>query len=125
MSDIKIDRQIPTDARGALDEALRAAIGDNYAGMDAGKYGVIVHLKIANTDHENTARQTVLAHDISARTADQMERAAKKNERQAARDAADTITLDESAFTGKQADLACMVKWLALEVKDLREKLGE
>lgn len=56
----------------ALDAALRAALGDAYAGLSRGKGRLRVHFKRPPLpDEEARARQSVAAHDSAALTAEQ------------------------------------------------------
>lgn len=120
-----IDRQIPTEARGALDDVLRAKIGAHYDGMSAGKYGVIIHWKDGATEAEkNTALQTVLTHDTSLRTPDQIARAARQTALESARKDTANVT-PQSLKKASQDDLIKIVHWLMLEVNQLKERLGE
>ena len=82
MQKILINRQLPTpEAMAALDAAVKVAVGaGKIVGVGSGPGYIAVYLiDAADETDQNTARQTVLNHDMTARTPEQQERAAIKN----------------------------------------------
>ncbi len=75
MAELQFENIVPTvQAVPALDEVLRGALGDAYAGLSTVKGLLIVTLTdTATPDDSNAARLLVLSHDFTKRTDAQIE----------------------------------------------------
>jgi DNA-binding protein YbaB len=114
-------RDVPAVNAEALDEALRAALGDGVSGLSYGGGVVTVHLTgKASPDAAETARSIVASHDPTQLTPAQQQAQQEAAKLDAARKA-NQGDLDTSQYTDPLlAGLAQKVAWLEQEVIALR-----
>lgn len=122
MQNIIVKRQ--TVNLEALDETIRAALGDVVTGVSSRPGAVVVHLiDAATTTQANQAQQIVLNHDASELTAEQTAEAQRRQHLETAREANRSNLDAEGISTADVTTLkqvARKVAWLEQEIRDLR-----
>ena len=115
MRNIQINRQqinIET-----LDQALREIIGDELIGISANSDGVIVHVKNTVTNDADV-RRIVQEHNASELSVRQQRKASVETARAEQNDVLQLADFD--ADTASVQALARKVRWLELELRELR-----
>lgn len=125
MQDIIVERY--TVNIEALDETIRAALGDVVTGVSTRPGAVVIHLTdAASKSQANQARQIALDHDASILTDEQTAEAARIQKLQTARLANRTELDAEGIGTADLTTLkqvARKVAWMEQEIRDLRGEL--
>lgn len=108
----------------ALDGELRAALGEVYAGLSTGPYGICIHLADeASPAQEQQAKQIVASHDPARLTAGQQAELDRVEKLEQARNDYGVVELDAAAYKSQPAliqQLAQKIVMLEREIADLR-----
>lgn len=109
----------------ALDQSLRAALGNLVFGLSYTSETVTVHLADnATKAQQNQARTLVESHDPAVLTPQQQQEIARKTKLDQARQDYGTSEIDLKAYEGKDSlleQLAKKVAWLEREIDALRK----
>jgi hypothetical protein len=119
MRQITVERSVTN--MSALDVELRAALGDDYLGLNVSVGLVDIYLLDTTTpEHLLQAEQLVVNHDPFVLTPKQQE---EQTREQLLEDFRTADALDLSAYDGATAEvqtLAQKIAWLELEIRELR-----